>query len=487
MDRQGEQPSKNLDHVESSMSMDNNPDKSFVGPQINIAGTEPHEMETHSIIPPTNEPRIIEQTSYGGYTLPPYKIIPAELVKEIISCYVREGNPTLRKDDPRIQVTQICSAWRNFAFGTSELWNMHLEKIHGEYTVNLLAAWLRQCTNTYISLTMSHADLTQLSYGSLFIKEVVIPNARRFKVLSCPPVLPGQWRSLPFDSLTTLYLSPSPFPTYEKERLNAPSLRTLGIIGIAKSHAIETGSSKLRGRLPKMPWKRLTSIELTGTIPFIDIYWILSNSTSLEKCAVNSSYQHSRRRVTDLPVVNMPNLKDLQISFVSERDCDDLLHFDSPNLVSLTTTVPSRAERAVDLKKFLATKAKTLRHFTIMIANFGFYNISMYGLMRVLPLVTHFSARDQVISLSTLADIGSGNLLPKVEVLEFTRYFEDTISAILAALLPLKGGRTHSLKEITIVVRAKEHLHPEARIEDLRLQGIVVRRIERGHRLLIQD
>ncbi|KAF9459623.1 hypothetical protein BDZ94DRAFT_1312240 [Collybia nuda] len=323
---------------------------------------------------------------------------------------------------------------------------------------------------------MSHADLTQLSYGSLFIKEVVIPNARRFKALSCPPILPGQWHSLPFDSLTTLYLSSSPFPIYENEQLNAPSLRTLGIIGIAKNHAVERGSSKLRGRLPEMPWKQLTSIELTGTIPFIDIYWILSNSTSLEKCVVNSSYQHSRRGITDLPVVNMPNLKDLQISFVSSWDFGDLTHLDPPNLISLTTTTTSRGELNEVLPNFLMARAETLRHFTIIPANFSIYYTP--GLMSEIPLVTHFSARGEVLNLSELADIGRGQLLPNVEVLEFAAYFKDTISAVLDALLPLEGDRTQSLKQITIVTNGKKHQRPEIRIEDLRSQGIIISLIE---------
>ncbi|KAF9459622.1 hypothetical protein BDZ94DRAFT_1003543 [Collybia nuda] len=469
--------SKYLFQLESSPWGVSNSAKEYVRSKLKATEFNLRRMNVDLAIRLAHRSRAIQRIHRCNAALAPYRKLPTELIREILSHCV-QGNHSfplmLGKHDPLAQVLRVCSSWRKIVFEVPEIWNIYLTKVPGESVVNLIAAWLRQCSSTEVKFTMSRTNLIQLMYQPRVLDEIIISSAHRFKTLYLPRISPNQWNSLQFDTLTSLSTHFNPL-VCQDAYLNAPSLRTFELVGVTMNPFIEYHNPTVLQCLPKIPWEQLTSINLIGSLHFIDVYQILSHSKTLRSCILESVEDHPNRPVpTGSPIIKLSCLEELRISLSSAETYNKLYLISLPKIISFSATLPSDPRTLERFTTFLAEKTTTLRRFEIITRRFNSSD-TIAEIMSVLPSISHFVMKNEYLPIEILTKIGARELLPKLEVLDFCGEDEDKVDDILDALLPPNPNIAPSLTQIFISDIPIEDRCSEKRVEELRLKGIEIR------------
>lgn len=408
--------------------------------------------------------------------------LPTELIREfILLCILDPCKPyfMLEENDPRLQITQICSSWRKVAFGIPDLWNLRLYQFPGESTVNFIAAWFRQCSNRQIIFNIPGDRERNASFtpGPL-TTAVIIPYAHRFKTLYCHATeFTAQWSSLTLNALTTLSLRFSPRPTRPEDCITAPFLRNLEVTNILSEYTISRF-------LPSIHWEQLTSISLYGSVQFGDIYELLSLCTSLERCKLDSVHDSlPNKHIPIVAALNVPHLRELWIRFALPQFFQYLFSFNPPNLVTLAVSFPpAQPDLLQRFIAFIATSMNTIHSFKILEKRRDNNCEPVEEVMHALPLViTRFIAKGQPISRVALVQIGAGELLPYLNTLEFglDAGGARSINDALDILIPQRPDLTTHLIDIRIHTYDWPGSYPSQRIQALSSQGINIHILRR--------
>lgn len=370
----------------------------------------------------------------------PYKKLPAELIAEIIRLCVPDSAVLpleCGKYDPHLQMTQICTTWRNVAFSMPTLWRVRISR-GPKGSIRLVDAWFRQSSGSQLVLTMPDSRI-KAAQSNAVLTDIIIPHATRFRSLGPLMVTTRQWNligSLPFKSLETLYIDPRLF--------GEGSTRPIGLLptpALQKFHleGISGGENKLV-RLPALPWSQLTSLCLTGDPVGTNLFEVLEQCTSLERCKIH--YLSSRSLPTPLPgtFLRLPHLKSMSVSN-SHSLCDLLPLFVLPGLSSFEIDeFPLDEEPRQQFLQFLRSVSVALRSFAISTAP-PWYKEVDEDFISAVPFVTEFSLpRRYGFNMSTLLKIGNGELLPRIERLQF--YATDRVKA--GAVLESWGSQPSS-------------------------------------------
>ncbi|KAF9462210.1 hypothetical protein BDZ94DRAFT_1261781 [Collybia nuda] len=401
----------------------------------------------------------------------PCRKLPPEMLGMIFIQYIQDMDagkqlchfPLKRgKRDPRMQILQVCSEWRKVAFGIPNMWDVQFNSDPSMGGLLLVSAWFLQCSSERLVVIMQpHLHpLIEFDPGP-FLAELIVPYAHRLHQLSSLPVDLGHLDAISFHILSDLTLYYPSSPPVLTGSIAAPSLRRLKIMGVRS-----VGGIYLHRCLPKLPWKGLTSLILTGEFCFGDVYPILVWCAFLERCVLRSVIFGSREEFGQ-KTLRFPLLQELEIEFSSRHMFQRILIFDAPNLGSLSINFPPGAtqEMLFQFTSFSETIKGTLRQFKIL-SNSSFTGGNMRSILRALPNITHFFAQEQPIPPRIIAEIGGRDLLPDLEVFQFRYPLNISIEYVIEFLLE------RHFKEVVIFTDIRYRQSVDGWIRVLRAEGI---------------
>ncbi|KAF9458623.1 hypothetical protein BDZ94DRAFT_82627 [Collybia nuda] len=442
-------------------------DASYQRAQLELAEAELYTLDFDLAVLLAKRSRLVRRISQYRASLAPCNKLPSELIIEIIKLNMPELQPlplVLGKLDPRLQITQICSHWRRAAFGLNKLWDsVRLNVCDRSSPIKLIAAWFRQCSSGTFTLKISGFS-KDFDTDCLF-EELLIPYSSRIVSLSSILMNANHFSATAFDILESLRLTHAPRKVNIGEPMIAPLLRHFEVTGITRNI-----DNRLIELLPRVPWRQLTSIHLTGWFNFSNICDILVHCHSLEDCQIDTVSGISPD--VDHPLVELPRLKSLWIKFGSAVLYHELFSFVAPGLTSLSVNHPPQIP--ITLKKFSAfinTFISTLRHLEITKNPFDYLPAAPTLQVTHMPqFVTQLTSKEFTIDLGTLARIGTGELLPDLEVLEFLAADRTKIENIADALIPKQSSKTPRLKDVYI--HTGQRFCSGERLGELHSQGI---------------
>lgn len=436
--------------------------------QLELAERELHKPEIDLAITLAKRLRLVRRINCYRTSLASCNKLPSELIGEIIMLTGPELPPLPLADirnEPRLQYTQICQHWRRAVFDFNQLWNnVDLDRCHTGSPAKLAAAWLRQSSSTQIVLKVSGFGA---SFGAEYLwKELLVPYSRRLKSLDSILTDANHFHSVPFDTLETLSLFYGPRASNTGGSMTASSLKDFRVTNILPIH-----NHNLLSFLPSVPWGQLTSISLAGSLIFNDVCDILLQCKVLEHCQLDTITSSSVGMVQDS--VHLPRLKSLRIKLGFPHLFHELCLLVTPNLSEFTVNHPPKDPPVLEqLAKFAKVSQRTLHHLEITKSDPHFHGleISAGEILPMFPFVTHFIAKDLYITPSTLLKIKTGELLPRIQALEFMpRHRIEDIVDILVPRHPIRLSRLRN-----IYLHTYQRSCSGQRLKDLHSQGINV-------------
>lgn len=401
----------------------------FAKDLLPVAEAELHHLDAALELLLAQRARADDQVERCKITLAPHKKLPLKLISQILELNFQEpARLPIRMGelDPRIQITQVCSAWRSAAFSSTRFANIHISGVSGYSSAVLLAsAWFRQASefNPQISLEASidHVLTTQQDQISFdMISQLIVPYADHFTSLSLTLTSHGVENLLhipnhSFDRLEYLSLtieghqhslrvneetSPSTF-------VSSPRLRSLRLVAGLGYHWE-----------PHFPWSQLTFLHILGVIQPLQHLSLLSQCTSLRSAQFIGISEPESAEHPNF-TVQLPHITSLDLTFISRDPSQFLNSLHLPNisrlcLGPLQQTLWSQGSCA----SFFRAISPTLRHFETA-TELSWVELDD-ALLRWIPNVrTVILKQDYYLTRSTMHLIASGELLPKVEHMEF--------------------------------------------------------------------
>lgn len=471
MTHHDEKPVDLLLQIESSPYRPSNTERTYLSNELHLAQEELHKLDAELAILLAKRSHVIRHIIRCRTSLAPYSKLPVELIEEIIKLsqpMVLSLPPSNGKNDFRLQITQICSSWRRVAFGIPALWNVYLDKVPGQNTMNLISSWLRQCSSTEIVLQGSPDAGTRVP-TQMKLEELFVLYSCRVKTLSFLPYKTANLCFFPWDVLTSLSLRLNHWtPTLNKGAcFDAPYLRDLVVNEVASSHGLNIFIF-----LPQLPLEQLSGLTLDGALTMAHIYEVLPHCPSLERCRLETIVSDSVETHFNAPL-NLPRLQLLWIKFRKRRLFDNLFIFNVPNLSSFSISHPPDESRFLEtFTKFVGTFRNTLLEFRITQTETSSSQASIEGIVEGFTSMTHLRIEEYRIPPVTLGKIGVGELLPNLKVLRFTVHDRKDVEGIVHLLMPQQPSRTSQLQNLYI--QNKEWYPLPHYLEKLRSQGIDV-------------
>ncbi|KAF9458611.1 hypothetical protein BDZ94DRAFT_1270226 [Collybia nuda] len=403
----------------------------------------------------------------------PHVEFPPELIEQIFRSMIPSLQIlplTIPKDDPRLQIIQICRSWRALAFRIPLLWNISLDMFPTIGTVNLIASWFRQCSSSQIILYGESSDpFSDWEIKQYISEQIIIPYANRIKELYTFPFYRNHLTSLPMNVLTTLTLDCDE-PDSPGKNIVAPLLRHVHLGNISPLYHISIFDSA-----PELPWGQLKVLSLGGYLSMTALLDTLVKCTSLE-------YLRIGILLYDLPdddpirTCNLPYLKELHIEFSKHVPFERLFLFKVPRLTSLSISHPLiHLDHHHGFSAFVRDVQNSLRKFETMQSWEYDTTPLLEAILGSVPFVIHFSAKGGVLPAVILKKIGTGELLPNVEVLHLRLRGPEDWEENLNILIP--DERQHVLSQLREI-----HFYTfgvfrgtKPMIQDLRVRGIDVR------------
>lgn len=406
--------------------------------QLTISDEELRRLDIDLALLLAMRARIVDRIDKCMIILAPHKNIPPELISEIISYLASDSLNFPPMDgvyDPRLQITQVCRLWRKIAFNMPLLWDIkYSQLITGRKfnsSLQLANAWFSQCAGSRLALELPRRIMTQCLprtcvLDTSLVERLVLPYTNRLKSLSLV-VTPGM-----LDKILTL-------PTGSFKNIEALNLRVHPPDENIWDHPIPafTSAASLRSvtlsDLPKnlypklhLPWAQLTSLSLSNYVEADQLLVILSNCTSLKECSlfnVSPITPEITSRIRLLPYIplRLPVVETLQICFQPWFNAVNILPLlEFTSLSSLTISPPSHLEGTTPVyTTFLWHMASTLRYFKLLYIPGAPITIDDAILSNIPNAQSVVLPHNCFLLPSTIEKIGQGELLPKVERLEF--------------------------------------------------------------------
>jgi hypothetical protein len=480
--------------------------------RLPILEKELHRLDIDISLLLAKRARLVSQIDRFTIAIAPHKRLPPELIGQIFRHCV-EGPAVLPladgKNDPRLTITQICSVWRRIAFDVAKLWDVEfnfsssIRLSPGSLgCVDLVAAWLSQCNSTSISLRVLPRNMRSSTVNNNVkrldhvVSSVVVPNAHRFRSLVLILSNRGveSLLSLPGDS----------FPAVEQLYIMYINSIHPDIPTTAFSHAsrlCEVGFFSINPVDPilQLPWSQLTSLSIQLRPQKADAYLTaLSSCTSLISLTIKWS---SDLRDGLLPVshsiwrpqgpFHLRRLRALIISFRAQVTSDALLFLLQLELPRLHQLVLQHHSELMHDDTFLWSQPAFTAFFMSISSSLKYFEVfdtvgrlvsthqlhhNLESLITCIPAARNVKLSNSFPLLpSTMAQIGTGALLPLVEVLHFAAQDPNTAIKMIitrqAAALATSGSAQPVSRLQRVEIRCSQVVPMEA-LRDLRSSGL---------------
>ena len=399
----------------------------------------------------TQRGRLRDRINLCRAALAPHKRLPPELIREILLFSTAEYAIFPLVDgakEPRLVVSQVCSAWRAVAFDTPALWNIKIPYLPAvpSSSLELVGGWLSQCSSAGFSLNMiigaidiakmESTDWTDPQVKHKFdwvLNHIIIPNSCCFHELAL---------AIPHLDAKTICALPSGY---------FPKLRTVAIVQVdsfftpftwdtpvtafSQTPRLRRCDFLLSGVHPhdlQFPWAQLTQLVLINkSISNQTIVPVLSACTSVAAVHLGCVTFESPDGDSSLFMEGslcLPNILVFSVAFTYSNKTSNapFLHsFYLPNirrLVLKNTSGPNWSPS--DYIVFLGRISSTLETFELDLPHSrGSYHHPPGNVENLLECMPHTKTvrlpNDAPLLPSTMKRIGDGTLLPHVEFFEF--------------------------------------------------------------------
>ncbi|KAF8879611.1 hypothetical protein BD779DRAFT_1676328 [Infundibulicybe gibba] len=223
--------------------------------------------------------------------------LPVEIIQVIFIklCSPRTTFP-LRRGEPRLVVTRICSQWRAVALSTPTLWADFLIQIWGSppYRLDAIHAWVSRSAQSTLSIEFRNPAE---NFISEIVADFVFPVIHRCSFLSLQlnTATLSQLLTLPPNSLCVLrsitfffeenarVADPAPFATAFQ---SCRELHTFRLVAFAIEHS-QRHPDNINIADFNVPWHQLTTLQLESPSIFADeCLDIIRRCTSLQECRI---------------------------------------------------------------------------------------------------------------------------------------------------------------------------------------------------------
>jgi hypothetical protein len=438
--------------------------------QLPILEIEHHRLETDISLLLAKRARLVNHIDRCRIAVAPHKRLPPELIGQILLRCV--GGPAVLpladgKNNTRLVITQICSAWRSIAFDVAELWDVIFDFLGSTRLspeslgcVDLTGAWLSQCNSNSLSLRVL-LGLTNTNFDAMndnvkrldhIIDSVVIPNTHRFSVLMVVLSHHGakSLLTLPSDSFPALE---QVFIVYNN--ITQPLLTCdIPITAFSLASRLSVGGIlSARAVIPnflQLPWSQLLSLLIQYRPQTANTCaTVLSSCTSLISLCIDTTLHDedgmlpvSRDWRPQVPI-HLWCLQRLVITFDMHLMGDMLSMLKLPRLqrlhfmqrrhvfsdASIWWSLPAFTTFLMSLSSL---EAFEISDFAGRLVSTHQSHRNMEGLIACIPAVKVVQLSDTFPLLpSTMARIGTGALLPQAEHLEFAAQDPCTVIEML--------------------------------------------------------
>ncbi|KAF9457717.1 hypothetical protein BDZ94DRAFT_1272540 [Collybia nuda] len=391
--------------------------------------------------------------------------LPPELIQKIIYFFL-EDLPDVTmlplesgSRHPRLQITHVCSTWRAVSFSIYDFWELAIPGNRSSPgSINLAKSWLLQIPGSRLSLTIMVGGTRGNPSSSL--EDLVVPYSHRFRKLSVPVTASelGKLLCLPQSSFCSLEILNLQFIGSEHSInnvgspfINAPLLRELSL---TLDHELQIKAH--------FPWTQLTKVSVVcSRLDPTDYLSILSNGFSLTHLSlsfISAIDSETETRITTLQShpLCLPKVKKLHLDFNCSHPGPLLISLELPSLTHLTLGSLSLIHWArVSHRRFFESFASCLEYFETN-NSYMFVELDDTILSWMPNLHSLILRRDYRLTSATLQRIGTGELLPKVEHLEFSVRDVSLVVRMLSERQRLSqslGNPPTSIKKIKVFAR----------------------------------
>ncbi|KAF7341228.1 F-box domain-containing protein [Mycena venus] len=415
----------------------------------------------------------------------PTRRLPQDIIRAIfIACMPTTRNAVISPEDPPLLLCQICSAWRQLALSTPQLWaSLHIvvpSTPKNHRLTQTVASWLSRSgilplsISLVISTSYSMFGATDIDQDLAKLLSLLAGMANRWQRVRMTPPAFGSFLPLAhlsaadFPLLKSISvgaslfgsdLSAEPSPWQSLPFLTAPNLRSVSI-----SSGYDFGNLRV-------PWTQLSHLSISGT-PYM---WprpfnIHDAVTILQQCAELWTCEFHLAETSDpsLPLtpVSLPHLWHLDlVDDMGDLEADRLFrNFTLPNLCSLKYSVP-RQWFHTPRYMFLST----IERLSLDVA--GLESAHLIKGLHLLPLLTDLElVREPTLAPAPESAIG----LPDPDFL--THLIPDSTPQLCPNLRRLHLSNFRALTDETLLAfiraRTESDSHPHAQG---RLERVVVR------------
>ncbi|KAF9463647.1 hypothetical protein BDZ94DRAFT_1321603 [Collybia nuda] len=397
---------------------------------------------------------LTEKAQLYRTAIAPHRKLPNEILTEIFfAASDKVTVPAANIDSkPPWTLFRVCKRWREIALTTPKLWTYirlyYQDKGEDDRWLDMSKAVLARSEGKLMTLRITGersrgytAGWTQLTPLAKAFREIVIPNAHRLQkfridassqeLIEIFNIASPEWASLRHLILSCSAKNMAPRGIV-KVFENAPHLRTL------KSYL-----KMFSGSGYHFPWAHITKLDMpySKLHPYAALE-ILRKCPNIETCILSFSdnmFDSSHKYIPstntpreDQSPVTLPALKLLDVDIYK---CSSFILFLGPLVLPQLTTLSIDGETVMVPDpwnpEYIPIIARFERLEKISL-NISVPSIDIDALIKqITPLLTEFSIpRGDVLSISTLSSITSGELLPNLKELH-CKITDDTLRAHL--------------------------------------------------------
>lgn len=407
--------------------------------------------------------------------LAPHKKLPPELLAKIF--HYRFSPPLkIPSEDFKgiLGLCQVCSRWRAVALATPSLWsNLKVAVIddhtdseadsEGDQAFMMMAKEiLSRSAPSMMSLAIdahSHILGVSLASSSAWVSDLVTPNASRLRSL--------ELKSAPHSGLRLfLTLPPGLFDSLESFKLQH-RLRgnehgiwrddSFGVTVLEDAQSLRHVSLDWSDIIPfpsalRLPWAQLTELNLdtTGIPPFAAQH-VIRLCINLVQCSVRLGRLTDEATSGLVPNIVLKKLERLRIKIINwKKYATDRITFLRPFIVpSLQDFEVLALVRGGNLQpafiSFIKRSSITLKKLKFSSTNEN----EAFNLLAAVPFIVDLSLTEvESLSTSTLKLMSTGDLCPRLEILECWVDIDNELELIEMLEIRYQGGEGGSFSRI---------------------------------------
>lgn len=414
--------------------------------------------------------------------LAPQKRLPPEILSEIF-LFATDGKPAsfpLQRDTIRLRLTQVCGRWRRLALNTTHLWSdVEIWNI-SSCLIGKVIQWLQRTKSSSLKFRIHGACYWEETFNQL-----IQPLSDRISVLDLCTIRADDMlqqfalhsknlSKIRFLSINVGYLSKSQIAFNLNPLLPHISLHIIG--------------APLHKMAIKLPFQSLMHLHLHSQCPANIALRLLHDCHSLQECFLSlfKIEQDALRSIRQLRLKVLPHIRKLKIHFTSSDNYTAFLHpLIMPSLQSLLLTgciltwnsdfIDILTRNAFHNLQVLYTGIPKSRIDKSWCPIRGLPMVECSRVLSHLPRLQHVHFPPECsLSDATLAEIGSGHLLPHLRRFHLHSANLDTALDVIMQRQAAGSSKATPIEMAVITCARKVHKRQRATITDLQLSGSTV-------------